>query len=89
MLPDGPLTLGMRPEDVAVTLEPTDGSFAATVFVSEPLGNEVIVNVNVGPALIKVRAPPSVRPVRGQTVYLCADSERLHLFGVDGRRLNG
>jgi multiple sugar transport system ATP-binding protein len=89
MLPDGPLTLGMRPEDVAVALEPGDGSFAATVFVSEPLGNEVIVNVNVGPALIKVRAPPSVRPVRGQTVYLCADPDRLHLFGADGRRLNG
>ena len=59
------------------------------MFVSEPLGNEVIVNVNVGPALIKVRAQPSVRPVRGDSVYLIADPNRLHLFGSDGRRLNG
>jgi multiple sugar transport system ATP-binding protein len=87
--PDGPLTLGVRPEDVAVSLEEVSGSFPATVFVSEPLGNEVIVNLTVGQALIKVRAQPSVRPVRGQTVYLTADPERLHLFGTDGRRLNG
>jgi multiple sugar transport system ATP-binding protein len=88
-LPAGPLTLGVRPEDVAVGLEPSAGAFAATVFVSEPLGNEVIVNVTVGQALLKVRALPSLRPVRGQTVYLTADPGRLHLFGDDGRRLNG
>ena len=88
-LMEGPLTLGVRPEDIAVSLEETDGMFPATVFVSEPLGNEVIVNVHVGQALIKVRALPSLRPVRGQTVYLKADPGRLHLFGVDGRRMNG
>jgi len=88
-LMEGPLTLGVRPEDIAVSLEESDGMFPATVFVSEPLGNEVIVNVHVGQALIKVRALPSLRPVRGQTVYLKADPGRLHLFGVDGRRMNG
>jgi multiple sugar transport system ATP-binding protein len=88
-LPDDPLTLGVRPEDIAISLTESAGRYRATVFVSEPLGNEVIVNVNVGPALIKVRAQPSVRPARGDTVYLTADPERLHLFGSDGRRLNG
>jgi multiple sugar transport system ATP-binding protein len=88
-VPQGPLTLGVRPEDVAVSLQPTSGAQPATVFVSEPLGNEVIVNVHVGQALIKVRAQPSVRPAHGQTVYLTADPARLHLFGADGRRLNG
>jgi multiple sugar transport system ATP-binding protein len=88
-LPDGPLTLGVRPEDITVSLEQGEGLYPATVFVSEPLGNEVIVNVHVGQALIKVRAQPSLRPVRGQTVYLKADAGRLHLFGDDGRRLNG
>jgi multiple sugar transport system ATP-binding protein len=53
------------------------------------LQNEVIVNVHVGQSLIKVRAQPSMRPARGETVYLTADPARLHLFGADGRRLNG
>jgi len=87
-VPDGLLTLGVRPEDVAVSLGPIDGAFPATVFVSEPLGNEVIVNVHVGEVLLKVRAQPAVRPSRGETVYLTADPDRLHLFGADGRRLN-
>jgi multiple sugar transport system ATP-binding protein len=87
-LPDGPLTLGVRPEDVAISLTPLDGAFAATVFVSEPLGNEVIVNVQVADTIVKVRAEPSVRPRRGEIVHLTADPGRLHLFGADGRRLN-
>jgi ABC-type sugar transport system ATPase subunit len=86
-LPEGQLTLGVRPEDVTVSLAPTDGGQPAMVFVSEPLGNEVIVNVHVGPALLKVRAQPSVRPKHGETVYLTADPARLHLFGPDGQRL--
>jgi ABC-type sugar transport system ATPase subunit len=86
-VPDGHLTIGVRPEDIAISLTPGDGLFPAPVFVSEPLGNEVIVNVHVGQTLIKVRALPSLRPVRGDTVYLKADPDRLHLFGADGRRL--
>ncbi|MCA1645482.1 MAG: ABC transporter ATP-binding protein [Chloroflexi bacterium] len=86
--PDGQLTLGVRPEDVSVNLQPTDGGQLATVFVSEPLGNEVIVNAHVGETLLKVRAQPSVRPAHGETVYLVADPARLHVFGADGRRLN-
>jgi multiple sugar transport system ATP-binding protein len=87
VVPDGPLTLGVRPEDVAVSLDRVDGSQPASVFVSEPLGNEVIVNVHVGQALIKVRAAPGVRPGHGETVYLTFDASRLHLFDAAGRRL--
>jgi multiple sugar transport system ATP-binding protein len=87
-VPDGPLTLGVRPEDVAVSLDRVDGGHPATVFVSEPLGNEVIVNVHVGASLIKVRALPSVRPTHGETVYLTFDATRLQLFDAAGRRLN-
>ena len=86
-LPEGHLTLGVRPEDVTLSMTPLEGAFAATVFVSEPLGNEVIVNVTVGETVVKVRAEPSLRPRRGDTVYLLAHPTRLHLFGEDGRRL--
>jgi multiple sugar transport system ATP-binding protein len=85
---DGPLTVGIRPEDITLSLTPIAGAFGASVFVSEPLGNEVIVNVNVGESVVKVRAESSVRPQRGETVYLKANTARLHVFGPDGRRFS-
>ena len=86
--PSEPLTIGLRPEDVTLSMTPVGGAFPFTVFVSEPLGNEVIVNVQVGGSVLKVRAEPSIRPRRGETVYLTARPDRLHLFGPDGRRVN-
>ena len=71
-VPDGELTLGLRPEDIVLAPE----GQPATVFVSEPLGNEVIVNVHVGQTLVKLRAAPSVRPTRGEQVFLRADVGR-------------
>jgi ABC-type sugar transport system ATPase subunit len=84
---EGPLTLGIRPEDVTLSLTPIDNAFPAAVFVSEPLGNEVIVNVLVGEAIVKVRADPSIRPKRDDRVYLSANPARIHVFGADGLRL--
>jgi ABC-type sugar transport system ATPase subunit len=83
-LPEGPVTLGVRPEDLKLA----ESGQAATVFVSEPLGNEVIVNVTVGEALLKLRAGPSVRPTRGETVFVAADPTRLHVFDAQGTRLS-
>ena len=80
-MPDGELTLGVRPEDLKLSAE----GLPATVFVSEPLGNEVIVNITVGETPVKLRAAPSVRPARGETVYVTADPARLHLFVATGR----
>ena len=85
---DADLTLGVRPEDVVLSRDARDGAYPATVFVSEPLGNEVIVNVHIGETLVKVRAAPSVRPTRGETIYLTANPSKLHVFGPDSRRLD-
>jgi multiple sugar transport system ATP-binding protein len=82
-VPDGELTLGLRPEDIVLASE----GQPATVFVSEPLGNEVIVNVHVGQTLVKLRAAPSVRPTRGEQVFLRADVGKAHLFDATGHRL--
>ncbi|GAC1313104.1 MAG: ABC transporter ATP-binding protein [Chloroflexota bacterium] len=83
-----PVTVGFRPEDGFLSLVPCDGGQPASVFVSEPLGNEVIVNARVGANLVKVRAAPTIRPQRGETIYVRVDEARVHVFGEDGRRLN-
>ncbi len=46
-LPDGPTTLGQRPEDMAV-VAPDDGDFRAEVFTAEQLGDSTLVTVRLG-----------------------------------------
>ena len=71
------LTVGLRPE--AITIE-QDGGGPGEVLVSEPLGSEVIVNVKVGSALVKVRTAPDVRPGPGTRVRLAAQPGEVRLF---------
>ncbi len=81
------LTVGVRPEDLELSQTPRETGQPARVFVSEPLGAEVIVNVHVGETLLKVRTTPDVRPSRGDVVYVSANPRKLHVFGPDGGRI--
>jgi multiple sugar transport system ATP-binding protein len=75
--------LGVRPEDVRV--EATgDDAFDATVYTSEPLGGETVVDLQVGHTLVKALAPPSVGVVQDATVKIALDPARLHLFTDEG-----
>jgi multiple sugar transport system ATP-binding protein len=79
------VSLGIRPEDMAVsTTEPeTDWSIEATVETVEPLGEYVLVNVDVAGALINVKVPDTdVQP--GQQVYITFDSDNAYLYDGDG-----
>ena len=79
--PDGPVTLGIRPE--ALTIDP-DGSWAGTVDLVEQLGAEAWLHVRCGEALLVVRVPgrPLLQP--RQPVRLAPRA--LHLFDPDGKR---
>jgi multiple sugar transport system ATP-binding protein len=80
--------LGVRPEDVTVSLE--GGDFSAQVFVVEPQGPQQILSFKLDETLIiksLTSADISVSP--GQKVWLSFNRERLHLFHRDtGDRLN-
>jgi multiple sugar transport system ATP-binding protein len=85
-LRDGaPCFLGVRPEDVDVSAN--GEGLPATVYVTEPLGGETIVDLQFGGRLIKAAAPPTVELVRDSRVGLRLDVKRLHVFGEDGRAL--
>ncbi len=53
----GPAKLGFRPEHAELVEIPSSGSLAGEIYVIEPLGNETLVTVNVGGALVNVRQP--------------------------------
>jgi multiple sugar transport system ATP-binding protein len=75
--------LGVRPEDVRVDA-PGESSFAATVYVSEPLGGETVVDLEVGHLLVKALTPASVEVKQDAQVQVSLDPARLHLFTSEG-----
>ena len=79
------VSLGIRPEDMVVTTEPPESewSIQGTVETVEPLGEYVLVNVDVAGELINVKVPSTeVEP--GTTVYLTFEPEDAYLYDGDG-----
>ena len=74
------VTVGLRPEAIRLAETPAPDAQPAEVYLIEPLGSEVIVNVKLGDHLIRVRTKPEVRPEPGQTVYLAAEPGGVRLF---------
>ena len=84
-LPEGaPCLLGVRPEDVRVGGQGPD-SFPATVYVSEPLGGETVVDLQLGDRMVKALAAPSVHHVPDTRVQVSLEPSRLHVFTADGK----
>ena len=80
-----PCWIGVRPEDVHVG---GDGaSIDATVFVTEPLGGETVVDLHLGERVVKAVAPPTVRFAADEAVRIRFDPRRLHIFDAAGDAL--
>ena len=77
--------LGVRPEDLYLADEADagTGSFAATVDVTEPLGDSLLLGCRVGDDEFKASVSPRRDIDPGETVDLAADPARLHLFDVE------
>jgi multiple sugar transport system ATP-binding protein len=77
-----PVTLGIRPEDIRESRpgDPKESQVDAVVEVVEPLGNEILIDVTVGPNPMVARVPPTSRLRMHERVRLSLDPERLHFF---------
>jgi multiple sugar transport system ATP-binding protein len=76
-----PVILGIRPDSfrIKVTKEnPED--IKTEIYITEPLGSDVIVDVLLGGEKLKIRTPFDFRGDRGDTVYLEMITHRIHLF---------
>jgi multiple sugar transport system ATP-binding protein len=79
-LSDGEVTLGVRPEDVALSA-PDDGKKTdCCIFEVEPLGAYSIVDVIIGEKFLKSQLQGQPRFKKGQTVTLSVAAEHCHLF---------
>lgn len=79
------VSLGVRPEDLAVSPDApdTEWSIRGTVETVEPLGEYVLVNVDVAGDLVSVKVP-STDVTPGQQVFLIFDETDAYLYDGDG-----
>ncbi|WP_108663161.1 ABC transporter ATP-binding protein [Acuticoccus kandeliae] len=84
-VPEGPVTVGARPEDVLLR----QGSRSVPVTVVESLGNEQIVTIDTGPRELVARVTTGPKVAIGETLTFDLNAEKLHFFSPEtGRRLN-
>lgn len=87
------VVLGVRPEHIRLTQQPVAGSVPVEVFVTEPQGHEVIVDLRFNDDILKARGSTDTDlPFRlnlGDTVYMSVDPEKTYVFdGTTGERLD-
>lgn len=76
--------MGIRPEHVQVLTEPHDGAIAASVYVTELMGNETFVFLSVGSNRLIARAPADFRAEVESKVWVRIATEKAHFFDPDG-----
>jgi ABC-type sugar transport system ATPase subunit len=80
------LTLGIRPQDVSLAEVGSPGSVPGTVWMTELIGSERLIEVEVAPKLrFTAEARAEIRPALNSTAALRFDMAKLHLF--DGKGL--
>ncbi|MBN9434524.1 MAG: sn-glycerol-3-phosphate ABC transporter ATP-binding protein UgpC [Bosea sp.] len=82
----GPITMGVRPEHL--TIAPTESGIPGKVVLSEHLGGETMIYVDVeGTESTVVKADGLAGQRSGDTVRIIVDPKTVHLFDKDGQAL--
>ncbi len=77
------VTLGIRPDEVAIMPMAGERAFTGEVTLTEPLGGDLLVDVALEGSKLLVKAKPSYHGNRGDTCHLTFDRERWHLFAKE------
>ena len=77
------IVLGIRPENIEVHAEPGGASLPAEVIVSEHLGSQQLLTVQVGEDILKVTTSPDLPMQPGQTIGLTLTKGKLRFFDED------
>ncbi|HEY3058920.1 MAG TPA: ABC transporter ATP-binding protein [Chloroflexota bacterium] len=81
--------LGVRPEAITVHGDGSDTAprgatwFGASVYISEPLGSDQFLTLDIGGTLVKARTKPDLAVRPGDIVEVAFDPAKLHLFDSD------
>ena len=78
-----PLLLGVRAEDLSLDRRYEAATLGGALYALEPLGDRTLVDVDLGGAVIKVKARPSVTGTPGEPLRVAVDLARAHLFDAE------
>ena len=73
----------MRAEDLSLERGGESATLGGELYALEPLGDRTLVDVDLGGALIKVKARPSVTGTPGAPLRVAVDLARVHLFDAE------
>jgi ABC-type sugar transport system ATPase subunit len=82
-----PVTLGVRPEDLALTDAPGPATIRGQLVLAEVLGATTHLHVEVGDRRLIAAVPSGPTPAPGGAVSLSIDPRWLHFFAADGSSL--
>jgi multiple sugar transport system ATP-binding protein len=74
---------GIRPEDIIIQKKRTPEyveSCPCEVYVAEPLGSELLVNLTIGENIVKVKTAPSLDVNIGEKVWTRFRKDKIHIF---------
>jgi len=74
------LVLGIRPEDVTLSLKKEKNFLPAKIYVIEDMGSYNIIDVMLGGETVKVRTLPTLKPDIGSECYIDLDMNRVSIF---------
>lgn len=75
--------LGIRPEHITIDASAKDGNHQAEIYVTELMGNETFVFLDLGQDRLIARAPAEFRADLGSKVSIRFATEKLHFFEKD------
>jgi len=85
---DKRVTLGIRPEDIQVSLSQRDNWHQASVYVTELMGSETFVIVQLRDAKLTARAGGDFRAEPDRPLWIEFDTTKAHFFDAEtGLRL--
>ena len=72
--------LGFRPEHAKISLREVQNAIKGVVYVTEPLGRDMVVNVKIGDMIVKVLTEPDLRLTPGKDIWLVISEDKMHFF---------
>jgi ABC-type sugar transport system ATPase subunit len=86
-VPDGEVTLGVRPEKIELVAAGTEGAIPAAVELLESVGADQYVSVSIHEAAAIIRVGADVVLSEGERIHLRFAPGGIHLFDAAGDRI--
>ncbi|WP_094550433.1 ABC transporter ATP-binding protein [Petroclostridium xylanilyticum] len=77
------VVIGVRPEDINISLQPSDNCLKGVSSVVETLGSDDYIAVEMGKNLISVRIQPESNFPLDQNVYMTFNPNKIHIFNKE------